>query len=44
MALQMRDHVEFCHTLQAGVTLLQSNVYERLHENSGQAGSAPLAG
>ena len=26
------------------VTLLQSNVYKRLHENSSQTGSAPLAG
>ena len=26
------------------VTLLQSNVYGCLHENSSQAGSAPLAG
>ena len=26
------------------VTLLQSNVYKRLHENSGQAGPPPLAG
>ena len=26
------------------VTLLQSNVYKRLHENGSQAGSAPLAG
>ena len=26
------------------VTLLQSNVYKRLHENSSHGGSAPLAG